>query len=112
MAEGSVQKQVEAQFKSLVEPKHGIDQSFLKHYILLQDHGSLASAADTACSKKRPKEARLYVQNPHRTATVKELSISHQLLLQHLLTLLCKVRLHVMPVVLVPVLAHSAHTLS
>jgi hypothetical protein len=109
MAEGSIQQQVQEQFKDLVQPKYGIDAGFVKHYILRLDHVNQAAAAESAGEggedKKKGKEARLYVQNPHRTAKDRKLSVSYQLLLQHLLTLLSKVRLHAMACV-------AVHTLS
>jgi hypothetical protein len=83
-----------------VQSKYGIDAAFVKHHILLQDHDSQAAAAETAEGSKKNGERRMYMQNPHKTAAVKELSVSCQLLLQHLLTLLREVRLHARPVVL------------
>ena len=110
MAEGSVQQQVPEQFKELVQPTFGIDGAYVKHYILLLDHVNQAAAAGSAGDGDgdKKKDSRLYVQNPHRTAKERKLSVSYQLLLQHLLTLLSKVRLHAS--VYPAVCSHSAYT--
>jgi hypothetical protein len=77
----------------------------VKHHILLQDYDSQAAAAEPAEDGEEPAEdgeeekkntqgARLYIYSPHKTAKTKKLSISYQVLLQYLLTLLRQVSSH------------------
>lgn len=98
MAKASVRQQVLEQFSCLVEQHCGIDDAFVKHHILLQDYDSQAAAAEPAEDgeeeKKNTQGARLYIYSPHTTAKTKKLSISYQVLLQYLSTLLRQVSSH------------------